>query len=313
MVRDALKHGSAYVNGVRLHYVTQGAGPLLILLHGFPEFWYSWRYQIPALAKHFTVVAPDMRGYNESDKPAGVASYHIDRLTGDVEGLIHAFHEERAVIIGHDWGGGVAWTFAANYPHMTEQLVVLNCPHPGTFQKALQENRQQLRRSWYIFYFQIPWLPELGLRLFRRRFIAQAFRGMAVRKEAFPDKELHKYAEALETPGSARAAINYYRAAFRHRLRHGAIHLPQISRPTLLIWGEEDTALGKELTYDMDEYFSDRFEIKYIPKCSHWVQQEQPEVVNQYLLEFLLAKESKGEAELSLQSAPTQTASSGSG
>ena len=313
MVRDALKHGSAYVNGVRLHYVTQGAGPLLILLHGFPEFWYSWRYQIPALAKHFTVVAPDMRGYNESEKPSGVANYHIDRLTGDVGGLIRAFHEERAVIIGHDWGGGVAWTFAANYPHMTEQLVVLNCPHPGTFQKALQENRQQLRRSWYIFYFQIPWLPELGLRLFRRRFIAQAFRGMAVRKEAFPDKELHKYAEALETPGSARAAINYYRAAFRHRLRHGAIHLPQISRPTLLIWGEEDTALGKDLTYDMDEYFSDRFEIKYIPKCSHWVQQEQPEVVNQYLLEFLLAKESKGEAELSLQSAPTQTASSGSG
>ena len=313
MVRDALKHGSAYVNGVRLHYVTQGAGPLLILLHGFPEFWYSWRHQIPALAKHFTVVAPDMRGYNESEKPSGVANYHIDRLTGDVGGLIRAFHEERAVIIGHDWGGGVAWSFAANYPHMTEQLVVLNCPHPGTFQKALQENRQQLRRSWYIFYFQIPWLPELGLRLFRRRFIAQAFRGMAVRKEAFPDKELHKYAEALETPGSARAAINYYRAAFRHRLRHGAIHLPQISRPTLLIWGEEDTALGKELTHDMDEYFSDRFEIKYIPKCSHWVQQEQPELVNQHLLEFLLAKESKGEAELSLQPAPTQTASSGSG
>ena len=312
MVRDALKHGSAYVNGVRLHYVTQGAGPLLILLHGFPEFWYSWRYQIPALAKHFTVVAPDMRGYNESDKPSGVAHYHIDRLTGDVQGLIRAFHEERAVIVGHDWGGGVAWSFAANYPHLTERLVVLNCPHPGAFQKALQENRQQLRRSWYIFYFQLPWLPELGLRLFRRRFIAQAFRGMAVRKEAFPDEELHKYAEALATPGSARAAINYYRAAFRHRLRHGAIHLPQISRPTLLIWGEEDTALGKELTYDMDEYFSDRFEIKYIPKCSHWVQQEQPELVNRYLLEFLLAEGKRGEAELSPQPPLTQAVSSGS-
>ena len=312
MVRDALKHGSAYVNGVRLHYVTQGAGPLLILLHGFPEFWYSWRYQIPALAKHFTVVAPDMRGYNESDKPSGVAHYHIDRLTGDVQGLIRAFHEERAVIVGHDWGGGVAWSFAANYPHLTERLVVLNCPHPGAFQKALQENRQQLRRSWYIFYFQLPWLPELGLRLFRRRFIAQAFRGMAVRKEAFPDEELHKYAEALGAPGSARAAINYYRAAFRHRLRHGAIHLPEISRPTLLIWGEEDTALGKELTYDMDEYFSDRFEIKYIPKCSHWVQQEQPELVNRYLLEFLLAEGKRGEAELSPQPPLTQAASSGS-
>ena len=313
MTHDALKHGSAYVNGVRLHYVTQGAGPLLILLHGFPEFWYSWRYQIPALAKHFTVVAPDMRGYNESDKPSGVANYHIDRLTGDVGGLIRAFHAERAVIVGHDWGGGVAWSFAANYPHLTERLVVLNCPHPGAFQKALQENRQQLRRSWYIFYFQIPCLPELGLRVFRRRFIAQAFRGMAVRKEAFPDEELHKYAEALGIPGSARAAINYYRAAFRHRLRHGAVHLPQISRPTLLIWGEEDTALGKELTYDMDGYFSDRFEIKYIPKCSHWVQQEQPELVNQHLLEFLLAEESKGEAELAPHAPSTQAASSGSG
>ena len=313
MVCDALKHGSAYVNGVRLHYVTQGEGPLLILLHGFPEFWYSWRYQIPVLAKHFTVVAPDMRGYNESDKPAGVASYHIDRLTGDVQGLIRAFHAERAVIIGHDWGGGVAWAFAANYPHMTERLVVLNCPHPGAFQKALKENRQQLRRSWYIFYFQIPWLPELGLRVFRRRFIEQALRGMAVRKEAFPDEELHKYAEALRTPGSTRAAINYYRAAFRHRLRNGALHLPPISGPTLLIWGEEDIALGKELTHDMDEYFSGRFEIKYIPKCSHWVQQEQPELVNQYLLEFLLAKENTEETKPSPQLPSVQAASSSSG
>lgn len=313
MARDALKHGSAYVNGVRLHYVTQGEGPLLILLHGFPEFWYSWHYQIPALAKHFTVVAPDMRGYNESEKPPGVASYHIDRLTGDVGGLMRAFNEERAVIIGHDWGGGVAWSFAANYPHMTARLVVLNCPHPGAFQKALKENRQQLRRSWYIFYFQLPWLPELGLRLFRRRFIEQALRGMAVRKEAFPDEELRKYVEALRTPGSARAAINYYRAAFRHRLRSGLLHLPQISSPTLLIWGEEDIALGKELTYDMDEYFSDRFEIKYIPKCSHWVQQEQPELVNQYLLEFLLAEESQGETARSLLAPSSQAASSGSG
>ena len=312
MAGDALKHGSAYVNGVRLHYVTQGAGPLLVLLHGFPEFWYSWRYQIPALAKHFTVVAPDMRGYNESDKPNGVANYHIDRLTGDVGGLIQAFHTERAVIVGHDWGGGVAWAFAANYPHMTQQIVVLNCPHPGAFQKALKENRQQLRRSWYLFYFQLPWLPELGLRLFRRRFIEQAFRGMAARKEAFPEEDLYKYAEALRIPGSARAAINYYRAAFRHRLRSGVLHLPQISSPTLLIWGEEDMALGKELTYDMDEYFSGRFEIKYIPKCGHWVQQEQPELVNQYLLDFLLAKESTEETELSLRAPPVQAASSGS-
>ena len=286
MSLEEIRHGSAYVNGVRLHYATQGEGPLLILLHGFPEFWYSWRHQIPALAQHFKVVAPDMRGYNESDKPAGVAKYDIDCLTDDVMGLIRAFDEEQAVIVGHDWGGGVAWSFAAQYPQATAKLAVLNCPHPGKLQKAIKENRRQLRRSWYMFYFQIPWLPEFGLRLFGRRFIEQAFRGMAIRKEAFPDEELQKYVNALRTPGAAKAAINYYRAAFRHRLRNGELHLPTISSPTVLIWGEDDVALGKELTYDMDEYFSDRFEIKYIPKCSHWVQQEQPELVNQYLLEF---------------------------
>ena len=290
---DSLTHGSAYVNGVRLHYVTQGEGKLVILLHGFPEFWYSWRHQIPALARHFKVVAPDMRGYNESEKPVGVANYHIDRLTADVMSLIRAFGEERAIIIGHDWGGGVAWAFGANYSQATERLVVLNCPHPAAFQKQLKANRSQLRRSWYIFYFQIPWLPELGLRLFRGRLVEQAFRGMAIRKEAFPAAELHKYAEALAKPGAARAAINYYRAAFRHRLKNGELEFAQISSPTLLIWGEDDSALGKELTYDMDEYFTGSFEIKYIPQCSHWVQQEQPELVNQHLLEFLVGQEEK--------------------
>ena len=294
MPHDALKHGEAHVNGVRLHYVTQGEGPLLVLLHGFPEFWYSWRYQIPALARHFTVVAPDMRGYNKSDKPAGVASYHVDRINEDVAGLVRAFREERAVIVGHDMGGTVAWWFAANFPHMTERLVVLNCPHPAAFQKSLKENRRQLLRSWYMFYFQIPWLPELSIRLFRRRFLEMMFRNTAMRKESFPDEELRVYAEAMEIPGSVRAAVNYYRAGGRHVLRTGPLNptLPRaISSPTLLIWGEEDAFLGKELTYGMDEYMSGRFEIKYIPGQGHWVNQEKPELVNRYLLEFLLAKE----------------------
>jgi pimeloyl-ACP methyl ester carboxylesterase len=285
---ESWQHGSAHINGVRLHYVTQGEGKLLVLLHGFPEFWYSWRHQIPELAKHFRVVAPDLRGYNESDKPVGVANYRIDTLTADVMGLIRAFGEEKAVIVGHDWGGGVAWAFAAGYPQATERLIVMNCPHPGPFQKHLRSNRRQLRRSWYMFFFQIPWLPELGLRLNARRFVEQAFRGMAIRKEAFPDEELKKYAEAIRKPGAATAAVNYYRAAFRDAVRKGERQFAKITCPTLLIWGEEDIALGKELTYDMEQYFTDRFEIKYIPQCSHWVQQEQPELVNQYMREFLL-------------------------
>lgn len=284
---ETWQHGSAYVNGVRLHYVSQGQGQLVILLHGFPEFWYSWRHQIPALAQHFRVVAPDLRGYNDSDKPRGVANYRVDILTADVMRLIRAFGEEKAIIIGHDWGGGIAWAFAATYPQATERLIVMNCPHPGPFQKHLRSNWRQLRRSWYMFWFQVPWLPELAIRLSSRYFIEQVFRGWAIRKEAFSDEDLRCYVEALEKPGVLTAAINYYRAAFRETVRNGERHFPQIVCPTLLIWGEEDAALGKELTYDMEPHFTNHFEIKYIPRCSHWVQQEQPALVNQYMLEFL--------------------------
>ena len=284
---NALQHGSTYVNGVRLHYVTQGQGKLVVLLHGFPEFWYSWRHQIPELAKHFCVVAPDLRGYNDSEKPTGVSNYRVDVLTADVMGLIRAFGEEKAVIVGHDWGGGVAWAFAAEYPQATERLIVMNCPHPGPFQKHLRSNWRQLRRSWYMFWFQVPWLPELAIRLSARRFVEQAFRGWAIRKEAFSDEDLRRYVEAIQKPGVLTAAINYYRAAFREVVRRGERTFAQITCPTLLIWGEEDAALGKELTYDMEPYFTDRFAVQYIPRCSHWVQQEQPELVNQYMLEFL--------------------------
>jgi len=284
---NSLQHGFAYVNGVRLHYVTQGQGKLIVLLHGFPEFWYSWRQQIPELAKHFRVVVPDLRGYNESEKPVGVSNYRVDVLTADVMGLIRAFGEEKALIVGHDWGGGIAWAFAADYPQATERLVVMNCPHPGVLQKQLRVNWRQLRRSWYMFWFQIPWLPELLIRLSARRFVAQAFRGWAIRKEAFSDEDLRRYVEAIQKPGMLTAAINYYRAAFREVVWRGERQFAPITCPTLLIWGEEDVALGKELTYDMEPYFTNRFEIKYLPRCSHWVQQEQPELVNQYMLEFL--------------------------
>lgn len=287
MASEAWQHGSAYVNGVRLHYVTQGEGVLVILLHGFPEFWYSWRHQIPALARQFRVVAPDLRGYNASDKPVGVANYRIDVLTADVRGLIRAFGEDKAIIVGHDWGGGIAWAFAADYPQATERLIVMNCPHPGAFQKQLRSNWRQLRRSWYMFWFQVPWLPELAIRLAARRFVEQAFRGWAIRKEAFSDEDLRRYVEAIQKPGALTAAINYYRAAFREVVRRGERKFAPITCPTLLIWGEEDVALGKELTYGMEPYFTNRFEIKYIPQCSHWVQQEQPELVNQYMREFL--------------------------
>src|SRR5215203_1684309 len=158
------QHREAIVNGVRLHYVGAGTGPLVLLLHGFPEFWYSWRAQIPALvAAGYRVIAPDMRGYNLSEKPAGVRSYMLDTLCDDVLALIHHAGEERATVVGHDWGGAVAWNVPMRHPRAVERLIVLNAPHPGAFLRELR-TPAQIAKSWYMFFFQLPWLPELSLR-----------------------------------------------------------------------------------------------------------------------------------------------------
>jgi epoxide hydrolase 4 len=286
----AVEHRFIDTNGVRLHCAVDGEGPLVILLHGFPECWYSWRHQIAALAPRFRVVAPDMRGYNESDKPAGLRAYAMSELVADVDGLLRAFGEHEAVIVGHDWGGAVAWNFAMERPNATRRLVVLNCPHPAIFAEHLRVNRRQLMRSWYMFFFQLPWLPEWVIGRRDLQAVEQAFRQMVRRtdREVFSDHDIEQLKQALRPPGALRAAINYYRATFRDvgamkRYRPDRL----IDCPTLLIWAEEDDALGKELTYGMERLFHGPFAIKYVPQCSHWVQQEQPEVVNQELLAFL--------------------------
>jgi pimeloyl-ACP methyl ester carboxylesterase len=305
----AVEHRFVETNGVRLHCAVAGDGPLVILLHGFPESWYSWRHQIEALAPHFRVVAPDMRGYNESDKPRAVSAYALPELVADVRGLITAFGEREAVIVGHDWGGAVAWTFAMEQPEATRRLVVMNCPHPAIFAEHLRLNGRQILRSWYMFFFQIPWLPETLLGLGRARPIADAVRRSTVCKDAITSEDFDRLREAASRPGALRSALNYYRAAFRapeaqatwpgwlRRFIHGDRPLPgvrerredwpKIAAPTLLIWGEGDVALGKELTIGMEPLFSGPLEIKYLPLCGHWVQQEQAEAVNGYLLDFL--------------------------
>jgi pimeloyl-ACP methyl ester carboxylesterase len=305
----ALEHRFVETNGIRLHCAVDGDGPLVILLHGFPECWYSWRHQIAALAPRFRVVAPDLRGYNESDKPPGVAAYALSELVADVHGLVRAFGETQAVIVGHDWGGGVAWTFAMEHPEATRRLVVMNCPHPAIFSQQLAGNLQQLGRSWYMFFFQIPWLPETLLGLGHARGVADAIRRSAVRRDAITQEDLERLRDAASRPGALEAAINYYRAAFRspdaqarwpswlRRFWHGDRPLPPprarledwppITAPTLLIWGEEDVALGKELTLGMEAVVRGPLDVKYIPGCGHWVQQEAADEVNRYLLDFL--------------------------
>jgi len=202
---------------------------------------------MPALAERFQVVAPDLRGFGASDKPKGIGAYRTSVVAEDIVGLIHAFDAERAHVVGHDWGGGVAWTVATLHPEAVDRLVVLNCPHPAVMARALRSNWAQIRKSWYIFAFQIPWVPEWSFR---------------DRRAARPE--------------------DYYRAAVRSRVARG-----KIKAPTLLIWAEDDFALGIELTRGMDGLFESPPQIEYVPDTGHWVMEERPELVNRLLLEFL--------------------------
>lgn len=282
------KHEYITSNGVKLHYVTQGEGPLMLMLHGFPEFWYSWRHQIPEFAKDFKVVALDLRGYNDSDKPKDTSAYVMSELIKDVEGVIKGLGYDKCVLVGHDWGGAIAWNFAYAHPEMVEQLIILNLPHPAKMAKGLR-TPQQLLRSWYIFLFQLPWLPELLIQSLDYQLLEAAFKGMAENKNAFTQADIDAYKDAVAKRGALTAMVNYYRNAFQQRMLSQDWSILEV--PTLMIWGEKDIALGKELTYGTDAYVRN-LQIKYISTCSHWVQQEQPQLVNQYMREFLAGSRS---------------------
>jgi len=235
-------HREAVVNGVRLHYVEQGAGPLVVLLHGFPEFWYSWRHQIPALAEAgFRVIAPDQRGYNTSEKPRGVRSYRVEHLVDDVAALIQHAGESRATVVGHDWGGAVAWAVPMLRPEVVDKLIVLNAPHPQAYNRELRRFR-----TWYVFFFQLPWLPEAGIRFRDYRLIERTMTREPKRPGAFSEDDIAAYKQALSQPGALSAGINYYRAwhtcsYFRSAIRCAASPSSRVaaleSPLVTLLWG----------------------------------------------------------------------------
>jgi len=285
-------HRFAVINGVRLHYVEAGAqaakgkDKLCVALHGFPEFWYCWRHQVPALAAAgYHVVAPDLRGYNESDKPPGLDAYRIEVLTADVAGLIRHLGEQAAVVAGHDWGGGIAWCVALFHPEVVRKLVILNAPHPTLFWRGLRRPAQLLK-SWYMFFFQLPWLPEAFCRAGYFARFDQTLGRDPIRPGAFSPEDIRHYKRALAQPGVLTAAINYYRAAFR-RSNHADPRLTKpIEVPTLVIWGERDRYLGLELLSGL-EGFVPNLRLERLPDASHWVQNDAPEEVNRLLLEFI--------------------------
>jgi pimeloyl-ACP methyl ester carboxylesterase len=281
--RTEVREGYAEVGDVRLHYVEAGDGPLIVLLHGFPEFWYGWRLQIkPLAAAGFRVVAPDLRGYNLSSKPDGVAPYAADQLAGDVRGLIQERGAESALLVGHDWGGTAAWATAMNHPEVVDRLAILNAAHPRRLQQGLR-SPHQLRKSWYFFYFQLPGLPEHHVRADGWQFF-QDFLGDA--RPPYTPEEIERYVEAWAQPGAAAAMINYYRAAVRQSPKRAAAQLRPISAPTLVIWGQRDSYLGPELAEPDHEDVPNLDRVERLPDASHWVHHDEPEQVTQLLIDF---------------------------
>jgi len=290
---DPWAHDSVQTNGVRLHVVTAGPedGPLAVLLHGFPEFWYSWRHQIPALAEAgYRVVAPDMRGYNCSEKPSGVDAYHVDELVADVAGLVRAFDRESAHIVGHDWGGLVAWQTAIDRPGVVDRLAVLNAPHPSAYERALRSNPAQLGKSWYVGFFQLPKLPEwsLGARNFEA--LDRMLGDGTVRPDAFSETDIERYKTAFGRPGARTAGLNYYRSLARRTakltLTQGGVGDLPVRAPTLLVWGEQDVALDVSLTEDLAQWVPD-IRVERLADASHWVQFDAPQRVTELLVDHL--------------------------
>ena len=272
-----------------LRYREAGRGPLLVMLHGFPDSPHTWRFQADALvASGFRVVTPWLRGYGESDKPQRVRDYRVEVLERDVESLIVALGAASASVIGHDWGGVIGWRLAANRPAIVERLIVLNAPHPAAFARELRKP-DQLARSMYAVFFQLPWLPELLLSARNMDLVRRSIQRMVRRRDAFTASDWETIHATLSEPGALRAALAYYRAAGRAllRSRRGAVgRLRTIEVPTLLLWGEKDDALNPRLTLGLERRVR-ALSVRRYPDAGHWVHWDEPEAVRAEMLAFL--------------------------
>lgn len=276
-------------NGIRLHTIQAGPtdGPLVLLLHGFPEFWRGWINQIPALAEAgLRVVVPDQRGYNLSDKPKGVQNYRLSELTADVIGLLDSLGQEKCFLAGHDWGAAVAWETTIRFPDRINKLAILNVPHPEVMAKFILGNPNQTRKSWYIFAFQIPWLPEALLRANDWELAIQMLQRSG-QANTFNAEDFEYYRRAWWQKDAMTSMINWYRAAFRAAARRTqqirSLQPRRVTVPTLVLWGENDVALSKEMAQPSCD-LCDQAELVTFPEATHWVQHDEAEEVNRLLV-----------------------------
>ncbi len=272
-------------NGIKLHVMEAGPadGPMIMFLHGFPEFWFAWRKQIGYFAdKGYLVVVPDQRGYNLSDKPEGIAAYKTDELAKDVVGLIDFYGRDQIYLVGHDWGASVSWWTTLKYPERIKRLVIMNVPHPKVMNRNMLTNPKQMQRSWYIFFFQLPNAPEkLGS--------ANNFEwpvsvlAESSRPGTFKPEELEEYRKAFAQPGAYSSMVNWYRASLQCRNEPPASF--RITVPLLILWGLDDIAIIPEQADQSLEYCDQARLVKF--DCTHWIQHEEPDQVNQLIEEFI--------------------------
>ncbi len=267
-------------DGVVLNVETRGdpKKPLALLLHGFPQSSHAWLSELDRLEKQgFYVAAPDMRGYGKSEKPSSVSAYKGARLALDVKEIIEGLGKKSASVASHDWGAVVAWAAASLHPEVFDKLIIINGPHPDRIKKLLKTNGDQRKRSWYIFFFQLPLLPEMFMR--NEKTMNKVLRGAT--PETFSEEEISYYREAARAPGAARAMINYYRAS----ARYGLPRLPNVKAPTLVLWGEQDVALSPKLLDDLDKHV-ENLKIQMLPTASHWVIEDAPNEVHAAISSF---------------------------
>ncbi len=286
MLKLAPDHRFIKTNGITLHVATTGPedGPLVILLHGFPEFWYGWRQQIHALEDAgFRVWVPDQRGYNLSEKPRRVKAYALDELAADIVGLIDAAGVEKAYVAGHDWGAMVAWWLGMFHGERLHKLSILNVPHPATMGKFLRSSPRQFLKSWYAAFFQLPVLPEIGFKLFMHRALR-----LSAHKETFNSAEIKTYQSAWSQRRAIRSMLNWYRAAFRDR-KYRNIRDGMVVVPTQILWGEQDIALDKRMADASLSWCVDGTVI-YFPEATHWVQHDAADEVTRLLIAHFSAE-----------------------
>lgn len=292
-----LKHEYADVNGVRLHYVTAGKGKLIMFVHGFPEFWYEWKNQLEEFGQDYQAVAPDMRGYNLSSKPAAVDQYQVKYMIEDIRALAEKLGHKKFTLVAHDWGGAIAWAFAIAHPDYLEKLVIINAPHPGVFQRELRDNPAQQKASSYMLMFRSEQAEQtLSENNYGR--LVQIVLGEGLKNGVFTEEDKKAYIEAWSQPGALTGGLNYYRAARLGPPAGGdanaasfAAGMPSLNVkvPTLVIWGEKDVALLIGNLDGLDKYVPN-LTIKRIPDGTHWVIHEKPALVNGYIREFIKGK-----------------------